>query len=86
MIRPPTHCETRWNSYLDVMRYFKDKWAKIADIVNAHAKHSDPVYRSMEEISLKRAVDDVFEFLEIMGKCLDCLQKDTCKLSDSYLL
>ena len=53
MMRPATNCETRWNSYLDLMRYFKNNWAKNAHNSSSHLKHSDPLCPTTEDLSLK---------------------------------
>ena len=85
-MKPPTIGESRWFSYLDVMGYFKDNWAKIADIVSDqdHLKHSDPVYCTMEDIGLKQAADDISEFLQVFVNCLNSLQEDFCTTSKSF--
>ena len=84
--RPPAACETRWNSYIDVLEYFQKNWAQLADVVNNNCRSSEPVFRYMEEISLKRSIEDILEFLEAISQMLDDLQKDTCTLSDSFQL
>ena len=84
MPRPPMPVETRWNSNIDVLCYFVNNWAKLADIINSNARSSENVYRYMEEISLKRAVEDALNFLKPIGVLLDKLQDDTTKLADTF--
>ena len=74
--RPPIPCETRWNSYVVSLEYFLKNWAQIADVINSTTKSSDAVFKYMEDISLKRAVEDILEFLKNIGVMLDTLQSD----------
>ena len=84
--RPPIPCETRWNSYVVSLEYFLKNWAQIADVINSTTKSSDAVYKYMEDISLKRAVEDILEFLKNIGVMLDTLQSDQCTLSATFTL
>ena len=42
------------------------------------------MYRSMEEISLKRAASDLLKVFEPIAISLDCLQSDNCVLGDVF--
>ena len=56
MRRPPIPCETRWNTYVDVIEYFIEFWAKIAEIVWELCKPTDLVCRIMDQTALRTAL------------------------------
>ena len=82
--RPPTACETRWNTATEVLEYFVKHWNFLGDIINTKLSSTAPVYRFMEEIQLKRSATDALLFLKPLATALDKFQSNDCGLSLMY--
>ena len=82
--RPPTACETRWNTATEVLDYFVKHWNSLGEIINTKLSSTDPVYRFMEEIQLKRSAADALLFLKPLATALDKFQSKDCGLSLTY--
>ena len=53
-----------------------ENWSNLAVVVNAMSP-SDPIYRTMEDIQLKRTAADLLEIFKPLGKALGEVQSDT---------
>ena len=82
--RPPTACETHWNTATEVLDYFVKHCNSLGDIIITKLSSTDPVYRFMEEIQLKRSATDALLFLKPLATALDKFQSNDCGLLLTY--
>ena len=82
--RLPLPTETRWNSVSETLQFFIEHWSTLVDVVNTITGLSDPIYRIMQDIQLKRTAADLLEIFKPLGKALDELQSDTFFIGECY--
>ena len=80
--RPPLPVETRWNSLTDTLKYFVDHWSTLVVVINTIMKPTDPIYRSMEDVQLKRTASELLEIFNPLSTSLDTAQSDSSTLSE----
>ena len=82
--RPPLPTETRWNSVSDKLQFFVEHWSNLVVVVNTITGPSDPIYRTMADIQLKRTAADLSEIFKTLSKALDDVQSDTCFIGECH--
>ena len=78
----PLPVETRWNSLTDTLKYFVDHWSTLVVVINTIMKPTDPIYRSMEDVQLKRTASELLEIFNPLSTSLDTAQSDSSTLSE----
>ena len=83
--KPPVPSEVRWNSYIDLLRWYEREWYNLKKIVDENAEYfsGNAVASKIKDLMLYQAVEDAIKCLTPISVALDVIQSGYCSVADA---
>ena len=76
--------EVRWNSLADCLEVYISNWSTLLKICEDHRDKIDTnIISKVANVSIKRNAEDLLSIMKPISVALDCVQADTCTISQA---